>query len=138
MLRALWYAPGLAYAAIYAVFALVASGHVSEQLATDLFDLPLTSGTTWHVTYSHIFVVLSLICLAYELLRTGPMTSTLLEHAIAALSCVAFLALFILAKDFGTTEFLLATVISALDFLAGGRALIKKAHPKAGHETKTS
>ena len=139
MLRALWYVPGLVYAVIYAVLALTAGGHVSATLAEQLFAVSLPSGTVWQVTFSHLFVVVAFIFLFFELLRsTAPTHTAVLENGVAAVSALVFLLLFILVPDFGTTEFLLATIMALLDFLAGAQTLISQAKPKAEHETEAS
>jgi hypothetical protein len=125
MLRAIWYAPGLVYAAMYAFLAVTASGHVPDKLADSLVIITLPSGATWNVTFGHVFVLGSMFLLFFELARLStPSRSTVLEHSLAAISAVTFFGLFILVPDFGTTEFLLATLMSIFDFLAGAGSVI--------------
>jgi len=87
---------------------------------TSLFSLPLPSGAQWSLTGSDIFVMLGIITLFIEIVksvRTG--TGTILEHALSLVVFIVFLILFLLVETAGTSAFLIVTLMCLLDVIAG-------------------
>ena len=91
--------------------------------ATDdrvLFALRLPSTADWTFRVRDLFLVIGLFLLYLEILkstRTG--RGQIVEHIVSMLVFVGCLLLFILVRQTGTTTFLLITVMSAVDVIAG-------------------
>ena len=91
-----------------------------EFTAQPLFEMGLPSGASWSPTWSGIFIMLGVITLYLELLkstRTG--TGTVTEHALSMVVFILFLLEFLLIKIAGTSTFLIITLMSLLDVVAG-------------------
>ncbi len=87
---------------------------------SSLFSLPLPSGAEWNLTGSDIFIMLGIITLFIEIVksvRTG--TGTILEHALSLVVFIVFLVLFLLVESAGTSAFLIVSLMSLLDVIAG-------------------
>ncbi|KHD09752.1 hypothetical protein PN36_27995 [Candidatus Thiomargarita nelsonii] len=85
-----------------------------------LFSLPLPSGAEWNLTGSDIFIMLGTITLFIEIVksaRTG--TGTIFEHALSLVVFIVFLILFLLVESAGTSAFLIVSLMSLLDVIAG-------------------
>jgi hypothetical protein len=85
-----------------------------------LFDLSLPSGAAWNLTSSDIFVILGIITLYIEIVksvRTG--TGTIVEHVLSVVVFILFLILFLLVTAAGTSTFMIITLMSLLDVIAG-------------------
>jgi hypothetical protein len=85
-----------------------------------LFDLALPSGAAWNLTSADIFVILGVITLYVEIIksvRTG--TGTIVEHVLSVVVFILFLILFLLVPVAGTSTFMIITLMSLLDVIAG-------------------
>ncbi|MCK5662071.1 MAG: hypothetical protein KAI17_01225 [Thiotrichaceae bacterium] len=109
----LFFVVGVIY--IIMVFAGVNFGDPSE-----LFHLSLPSGANWMLTSSDIFLMLGVVTLFIEIIkstRTG--TGTILEHTLSMLVFLTFLMFFLFWGSAGTSPFLVVTLMSLLDVIAG-------------------
>ncbi|NJO17905.1 MAG: hypothetical protein HC877_19900 [Thioploca sp.] len=91
-----------------------------EFTAEPLFNMGLPSGANWSPTWSGIFIMLGVITLYLELVkstRTG--TATSVEHVLSMGVFILFLLEFLLVKMAGTSTFLIITLMSLLDVVAG-------------------
>jgi hypothetical protein len=91
-----------------------------EFTAQPLFEMGLPSGAIWTPTWSGIFIMLGVITLYLELVkstRTG--TGTVVEHVLSMGVFILFLLEFLLIKIAGTSTFLIITLMSLLDVVAG-------------------
>ena len=91
-----------------------------EFTAQPLFEMGLPSGASWTPTWSGIFIMLGVITLYLELVkstRTG--TGTVVEHVLSMGVFILFLLEFLLIKIAGTSTFLIITLMSLLDVVAG-------------------
>jgi len=85
-----------------------------------LFTVPLPSGATWKPTWSGIIILLGVVTLYVELLKsTKTGTATIIEHALSMVVFIGFLMEFILVKMAGTSTFLIITLMSLLEVVAG-------------------
>ena len=87
-------------------------------------DQPLTirmaSGAEWAITSGDMFVLLSMLLLFVELLKsTSTGTAAIFNHALSMLVFIICLVEFLLHPAFATTPFFLILVMSLLDVLAG-------------------
>ena len=80
----------------------------------------MASGVEWIVTFGDVMVLLSLILLFIELLKsTSTGTAAIFNHALSMLVFLICLVEFLLHPAFATTPFFLILVMSLLDVLAG-------------------
>jgi hypothetical protein len=80
----------------------------------------MASGAQWQVTSGDIFVLLSMILLFVELLKsTSTGTAAIFNHALSMLVFIICLVEFLLHPAFATTPFFLILVMTLLDVLAG-------------------
>jgi hypothetical protein len=137
MLRGLLLIPSLVYAAlIYAAVVVPIGAHAPEQLATELYSLALPSGAVWHLTYGHLIVIISIVCLFFELLKpSNPTDSAIFVNSVTAIAALIFLLLFVLVPSFGTSEFFLIALMAFLDFIDGGVELVSVARRTIDRET---
>lgn len=91
-----------------------------EFTAQPLFEMGLPSGASWTPTWSGIFIMVGVITLYLELVKsTRTNTGTIAEHAFSMVVFILFLLEFLLVKIAGTSTFLILTLMSLLDVVAG-------------------
>ncbi|MGF1456898.1 MAG: hypothetical protein ACFB6R_16145 [Alphaproteobacteria bacterium] len=84
------------------------------------FDVPLISGDQWRITIADFLVVLGLILLLLEVIRsTQTGSSAITNHALSMLLFIACLIEFIVLKGFGTSAFFLLIMMTLFDVIAG-------------------
>jgi len=85
-----------------------------------LFSIPMVSGTPWSVTAGDFLLVVALVCLFIEILkstRTG--SSSIVEHMLSMVVFVLFLIEFLLIGAAASSVFFLLLVMSLIDVVAG-------------------
>ena len=85
-----------------------------------LVSIPMVSGTPWAVTAGDLLLVVALVCLFIEILkstRTG--TSSIVEHMLSMIVFVLFLIEFLLVGAAASSVFFLLMVMSLIDVVAG-------------------
>ncbi len=85
-----------------------------------LFSFFLPSGAEWAFSSSDIFIMVGVIVLYIEIVkstRTG--TGTVVEHGLSIVVFILYLLDFMLIKQAGTSAFLIITLMSLLDVIAG-------------------
>lgn len=101
---------------IYTAFALDSTFSAGSAF----MDAVLPSEAELFLTFGDIFVMLGLVALFFEIIksaRLGP--GTVVDHMLSTTVFVAALIAFILVPAFGTSAFLLLTVIALIDVVAG-------------------
>ncbi len=82
--------------------------------------VPMASGVEWIVTFGDVLIVLSMILLFVELLKsTSTGTAAIFNHALSMLVFIICLVEFLLHPAFATSTFFLIMVMALLDVLAG-------------------
>ncbi len=82
--------------------------------------IKMASGAEWAVTTGDIFVLVSMVLLFIELLKsTSTGTAAIFNHALSMLVFIVCLVEFLLWGACATTPFFLITVMALLDVLAG-------------------
>lgn len=95
---------------------LVAQTRLSEIL----FTIPMASKAEWPVTIADLVLVLSLVVLFVELLKsTTSQKVAIINHSLSMVLFVVCLIEFLLAPAFATSTFFLLTLMVLLDVLAG-------------------
>lgn len=105
---------------ILAVVYLIVAAVFDTALGRTIFNLTLPSGRVWAFTLSDFFLVLGLVLLYLEILkstRTG--RGQIVEHIVSMVVFVGCLLLFLLVPQTGTTTFLMITAMAAIDVVAG-------------------
>lgn len=95
-------------------------GDASTLMGQALFTMPLVSGAAWQMEVGHLFLLIGLLFLFIELLKsTNTSTSTSVEHVISLVVFIVYFLEFILVKEAGNSIFLLLAMMSLLDVIAG-------------------
>jgi hypothetical protein len=106
---------------LYNIFAFLPFfGGRPEAWHSGLVSIPMVSGTPWAVTAGDLLLVVALVCLFIEILkstRTG--TSSIVEHMLSMVVFVLFLIEFLLVGAAASSVFFLLMVMSLIDVVAG-------------------
>jgi uncharacterized membrane protein len=93
-----------------------------------LFDTTLVSGATFAFTMGDLLIVLSLVLLYFEIFKATRTSSlSIVDHLLSMLLFVACLVEFIILPGFGTSVFLLLTLMCFIDVVAGFTVTISTA-----------
>jgi len=109
--------PLLAFAlAIY-----LACAHFGVDLGANIFLVPMFSGTVMEVSGHDLFLFGSVGLLFFELIKASNATHRLVyvEHILSTFVFVGFVVLFLVHPSCGNSAFLIMTLISFIDVLAG-------------------
>lgn len=113
---------------IYNVMAFLFNVDFGTINAVPFFDLPLVSGATWSPTNGDLLLMLGVVFLYIEVLKaTHAGAASIIDHAISMLVFIIFLVEFILIKQAGTSTFIILTLMSLLDVIAGFTITISSA-----------
>ncbi|HTN60577.1 MAG TPA: hypothetical protein VL147_03385 [Devosia sp.] len=85
-----------------------------------LFNIAMVSGTPWAITAGDFLLVVALVCLFIEVLkstRTG--SSSIVEHMLSMVVFVLFLIEFLLVGAASSSVFFLLMVMALIDVVAG-------------------
>lgn len=97
-----------------------AAPNASADLAIPLFRLPMPSGVGWPVGLGDLLIVVSLVVLFVELLKsTASSRTVILNHGLSMVLFIAALIEFLLLDAFATSTFFLILLMILLDVLAG-------------------
>ena len=95
-------------------------GNPSATLTASVIGMPLASGAAFILTVGELLLLIGVLALFIEIVKAtrGSMASAV-DHALSALVFVAYLIEFLLVKAAGTGVFLVLTLMSFLDLIAG-------------------
>jgi hypothetical protein len=103
-----------------AIYNIVAFLMPTVSFAEPLFKLALLSGAEWAVTFSDVLLALGMLLLLCEVIKGArPGAKFLTDHLLSFIVFAAAAAEFVLWPKFGTSTFLLLTLLAAVDFLSG-------------------
>jgi hypothetical protein len=103
-----------------AIYNIVAFLMPTVSFAEPLFKLALMSGAEWPVTLSDVLLALGMLLLLFEVIKGArPGAKFLTDHLLSLIVFGAAAAEFVLWPKFGTSTFLLLTLLSLVDFLSG-------------------
>jgi hypothetical protein len=89
-------------------------------LRDPMFAIPMASGTSWTIGAGDLILLLSLVLLFFELLKsTSSQKVAIVNHALSMILFVICLVEFLLIKGFATSTFFLIVTMVMLDVLAG-------------------
>jgi hypothetical protein len=93
---------------------------VRAHLETPWVTMPMASGAQWIISFGDVMVLLALILLFVELLKsTSTGTAAIFNHALSMLVFIICLVEFLLHPAFATSVFFIILVMALLDVLAG-------------------
>jgi len=95
-------------------------GGTSTGLYGKFFGITMPSKATWVFTWGDFFLALGLLCLFIEVIKaTRTSNKEIYDHILSTLTFIIFLLEFILVKRAGSSVFLLLTLMSLFDVIAG-------------------
>ena len=105
----------LAYNAV-----VLLGGDPAVRLPAVVFGAPLTSGAAFTLTTGELLLLMGVVALFIEIVKaTRSSMASAVDHALSALVFAAYLVEFLLVKAAGTGVFLVLTIMSFLDLIAG-------------------
>ncbi|KAF0184469.1 MAG: hypothetical protein IV086_00890 [Hyphomonadaceae bacterium] len=105
---------------LYAMIAIPAGENVAQAMASVAFNVPLASSGVMVVTWGHLILLVSVVTLFVEILKsTTPSGAQMIDNGLAVAVFIVSFILFLLVRPFGTTEFFIIMTMSLLDFLTG-------------------
>lgn len=105
---------------LYALIAIPAGENVAQAMASVAFSIPLASNGVMVVTWGHLILLVSVVTLFIEILKsTTPSGAQMIDNGLAVAVFIVSFILFLLVRPFGTTEFFIIMTMSLLDFLTG-------------------
>jgi hypothetical protein len=105
---------------LYNILAFTVFGGQPGGWANQLFQVRMVSGTEWSLTWGDLMLVIGLICLFFEVLKsTNTGRTSILEHMLSTALFVVFLIEFILAGAAASSTFFLLMMMSIVDVVAG-------------------
>lgn len=104
----------------YNVIVFVLYGGNPVNWGAGLFAIPMPSGVSWAVTAGDLMLVVGILMLFFEVLKsTGTGRTSILEHMLSMIVFVAFLVEFLLVGATASSVFFLLMVMSLIDVVAG-------------------
>jgi hypothetical protein len=105
---------------LYNVVAFLFFGGSPAGWSHGLFTIPMVSGTPWAITAGDFLLVIGIVCLFVEVLKsTNAGRSSIVEHMLSMVLFVAFLIEFLLAGAASSSVFFLLMVMALIDVVAG-------------------
>jgi hypothetical protein len=103
---------------VYNVVVFVAGS--TTVLDNALFEITMLSGGVWRFTVGDLIIVITLLLLFTELIKsTYTSSSSLVDHGLSMLVFIACIVEFLLAPLAATSTFFLIMVATAIDVVAG-------------------
>jgi hypothetical protein len=94
-----------------------------------MFAVPMPSGMPWAVTAGDFLLVIGIICLFIEVLKsTNSARSSIVEHMLSMVVFVLFLVEFLIVGAAASSVFFLLMVMSLIDVVAGFTVSITSAN----------
>jgi hypothetical protein len=102
---------------------VLADGTATDAMAVFMnkgIGITLFSGVQWKFTIGDLFIVISLILLFVEILKSTVTTAnSIANHSLSLLVGIVGLIEFLMFKGFGTSPFFLVIVMCVIDVIAG-------------------
>ena len=106
---------------VYNVVVLLAGNAAAEDVLNRvLFKLPMMNGTLWVFKWSDLIVLITMICLFIELIKsTYTSTSSMIDHGLSMVVFIICLIEFILVPKAVTSTFFVILIATLIDVVAG-------------------
>ncbi len=103
-------------------------GGGDDPWAQVLFSMPMMSGGTWSMTLGDLMVLIGLIFLFVEIMKsTRTSSASVIDHLLSTFVFVAFLVEFLLVPGAAHSVFFTLMLIALVDVLAGFSVSIRSA-----------
>ena len=105
---------------IFNVLAFTAFAGSTEGWSRGVFTVPMVSGYQWVLTWGDLMVIIGLVFLFLEILKsTQTGRTSVLEHMLSTLGFVLYLVEFLLVGVAADSVFFILMVMSLIDVIAG-------------------
>ena len=105
---------------LYNALAFTVYGGNPAGWGSQLFTVPMVSGTSWSLTSGDVLLVVGLICLFFEVLKsTNTGRNSVIEHMASTALFVVFLVEFLLFAPAASSTFFLLMAMALVDVVAG-------------------
>ena len=132
MMRVLNYFPLFAFI-LLGYWGLHMIGFFPKNVNVVIFHLGLPSGAVWKPTYGDLIVILGIFVLFVELFKsTRTSTTSIIDHILSTFVLVAFLVFWLIYPWAGNSYFMILTLMTFLDVLAGFTITISAAKRDIG------
>ena len=85
-----------------------------------LFSIPMVSGVSWSLTWSDVMLVVGLLCLFFEVIKsTNTGRNSVIEHMASTALFVIFLVEFLLFAPAASSTFFILMIMALVDVVAG-------------------
>lgn len=113
---------------LLAAYLLITMLKLGFNLDTPLFSVDLLSKTSWTLTVSDVLIIVGILLLYIEIFKaTRTSVASIVDHMLSLVVFVAFIILFLVLPEAGTSTFLILTVIAMIDVVAGFTITISSA-----------
>lgn len=104
----------------YNFFAFLFMGGSPAGWSQQLLTIPMVSGVAWSLTSGDLLLVIGLVCLFFEVLKsTNTGRGSVVEHMLSVVVFVIFLIEFLLVGAAASSVFFLLMIMSLVDVTAG-------------------
>jgi len=104
----------------YNLFAFLFMGASPDGWSGQLLSIPMVSGNSWALTAGDLMLVVGLVCLFFELLKsTNTGRGSVIEHMLSVVVFVIFLVEFLLVGAAASSVFFLLMMMAIVDVVAG-------------------
>jgi hypothetical protein len=111
---------------VYNVIALI--GGAGDPWAGEMVGLTMISGVRWVLTLGDLAVVLGIVCLFFEVLKsTNSTTRAITNHVLSTIVLIVYIVEFIVVGFAANSVFFILLVIALFDVIAGFSITIKTA-----------
>jgi hypothetical protein len=105
---------------LYNILAFTIFGGKPDGWAGEVFHITMVSGVLWQLTWGDLLLVVGLICLFFEVLKsTNTGRTSIVEHMLSTVLFVVFLVEFLLIGASASSVFFLLMMMSLVDVVAG-------------------
>jgi len=104
----------------YNFFAFLFMGGSPVGWSQQLLTIPMVSGVQWSLTAGDLMLVVGLICLFFEVLKsTNTGRNSVVEHMLSVVVFVVFLVEFLLVGAAASSVFFILMMMAIVDVVAG-------------------
>jgi hypothetical protein len=104
----------------YNFFAFLFMGGSPAGWSNELLTIPMVSGVVWSLTAGDLMLVVGLICLFFEVLKsTNTGRSSVVEHMLSTVVFIIFLIEFLLVGAAASSVFFILMMMAIVDVVAG-------------------
>jgi hypothetical protein len=105
---------------LYNILALTVMGWSPAAWTNPLLSIPMVSGVPWALSWSDLMLVIGLICLFFEVIKsTNTGRNSVIEHMASTALFVVFLIEFLLFAPAASSTFFILMMMALVDVVAG-------------------